>query len=262
MKRLVALALALAMLLSATALAFNGSGYPQWDGSSIPDDSLCVAFGQDRLTLRFDPATDYSNVEDGVIQACFFAYDAAETHYLEFYLLMPQLVMPGDVLRSGGEMKCSICLYETAVGDEDFYYAGDVDDRMSGDTSYELTIDSVEGSGTYLRVSGSAKALLCRYERNQPTQDTLSVDEAYFDFTMPLSAATAEPGSATPTPPPGQETPAPTFPTQPDDSQAPGTTFPALPAQTLPPTFPGLPETQRPASGGPSFTLPPDYAVI
>lgn len=258
MKRFAAAALALALLLSAAALAFDGSGYPAWDGMTAPGNSLCGTFGEERVTLAFDPSTDYSSVAEGLIQVCFFAYDATEEHYLELYLLMPQDVAEGDVITESDACDCSICLYETSLDNERIYYAGTAYESEAAVGSFKLRIESLEHDASSIRMSGSFSAQLIGYDLDQPAGAALSAPEAYFDFALPLSPAAA---GATPTP---------GFPAAPEATPTPG--FPALPGATFPtfpdPTFPGFPGEGASASkepgfaGAPAFTLPPDYAEI
>ena len=222
MKRFAVLLTAAIFLLSASALAFNGVGYPAWDGETMPQNSLCGAFDSDRIALDFDPSQDYSNVMSGVVQACFFAYDANDTNFLELYLLIPQNANSGDVLRSGDGEDCSVYLYETAADSETLYFAGDLGGVPDG-SSFELVIESAETTDTAIRMSGSLTARLCRYDRSEPQRDFLTLSEAHFSFSLPLDGNPFAPA------------PAPTE--EPEDS------------------FSDLP-------GSAKFTLPPKYVDI
>lgn len=224
MKRFAALLTAFLFLLGASALAFNGEGYPAWDGASTPENALCGVFGDERISLSFDPSDDYSNLLDGVVQACFFAYDAAEANFLEMYLLIPQSVAPGDVLKSGDGQDCSIYLYETSIGSETLYYAGELDDIPTVNGSgFEVSIEAAEVSETSIRMSGRLSAQLCRFTREQPQQELLTVSDVYFDFTLPLFE-----DPFAPSPSQGPEG------SLPDDSSP---AMPGSPALTLPPKY-------------------------
>lgn len=252
-KKLAAAMLALALLASAAALAFEGTGYPAWDGASAPESSLVAAFGGENLALAFDPSLDYSGVANGLVTACFFAYDENETHYLELYLCLPQDVLAGDAITQSDACDCSVSLYETSISGESVYFAGTAFGGDPAVGSFELRIEEREASAATLHLSGSLTAQLIGFEQDQPTQSTLDITAARFDFTLPLTSAAAQ---VTPEPAPGT-TPAPTFPALPE------ATFPALPENP----FAGLPEESDPAGvpnlgGAPAFTLPPDYAVI
>lgn len=232
MRRFVAFALTAALMLSTFALAVVGQGYPEWDGVSEPDDAFCASFDGTNIALNFDPARDYSNVTSGFIQACFFAYDKTEEHYLELYLLLPEGVKSGDVFTSADGSGSSVSLFETAMADEDYYCA---DERGSDASRFEMKIGSAEVSTEGILVSGSLSASLVQYdEDDRPLRNSVNIEGAHFNFTLPQNG---EPFSPTPTP----ET----------DGDAEQSPF-ALP------TFPSQPRQ----GDRPSFTLPPDYAVI
>ena len=217
MKRFAALLTAFLFLLGASALAFTGQGYPAWDGAAISDDSLSGAFGDERISLAFDPSDDYSNVMDGLIQACFFAYDESEENYLELYLLLPEDVQPGDVLKSGESLDSSIYLYEIGPDSETLYFAGDIYSAYDG-SRFELTIESAENTGSTLSVSGQLTAHLCRYANDTPTREFLNISRAYFHFTLPVNA---NPFAPAPSQQPSEDSP----------------NLPGAPAFTLPPNY-------------------------
>lgn len=257
MKKIAAALTALALLLSAFALAFEGAGYPGWDGVTAPENGLNATFGMDRISLSFDPSADFSNVLDGTVQACFFAYDASEEHYLELYLLLPQDAAPGDVFQSGDGKNCAIFLYETSLSGETFYYAGSED---ADGSSYALSLDAVERDATMLGMGGSFSARLCRYSADRPTQDFLTVSEASFRFVLPLNSLpspTQAPGGGAPSLPEATDPP---FPGEPEASVAPFPAFPSEPEASAAP-FPAFPDAPH-ASHSPAFTLPPDYVEL
>ena len=230
MKRLAALLTAFILLLGTSALAFTGEGYPSWDGATTPENALFGVFGGERIALGFDSSDDYSNLEDGIVQACFFAYDATNENFLEMYLLIPQDVQAGDVLTSGQGLDCSIYLYETAVGSETFYYAGDLGNASTASSSFELTIESAETAGSLLTMRGHLHAELARYDTDASgRKEPLTISEAIFSFQLPLSEK----------------------PFLPAPSQEPGAFAPNQPSAT----FPSLPDA-------PSFTLPPNYIAL
>lgn len=229
MKRFAALLLAFMFLLNASALALDGEGYPSWDGMTVPDNGLYGAFEEDSISLSFDPAAEYSNVMNGLIQTCFFAYDATEQTYIEMYLTIPQDVVSGDVLRSGDGTDSAIFLYETSVSSETFYYAGDSDALRSDIVgNFEMTIESAETSEAAITMRGKLTAQLCRYVNGAPGPEFLNVREAHFSYTLPFSGSAFAPA---PTPEP--------------DASA-----------------PDLPGTRTPNAGVPAFTLPPDSVTL
>ena len=236
MKRFAALLTAFLFLLSASALALDGTDYPAWDGATLPYNGFCGSFSGENLSLTFDPSSDYSNVMDGIVQVCFFAYDTRDTNFLELYLLIPEDVKSGDVLQSGDGSDCSVYFYETTESGESFYYAGDLGNRYASDgSSFVLTIDVAEAAGSTLYMSGSLTAQMACYDREEALpNETLTISEAYFNFTLPIGGS----------------------PFVPAPTQGPSATFPSLPDSST------APETQHSGSAAPAFTLPPNYVSL
>lgn len=254
MKKYAALFLALALLLGACACAFTGSGYPAWDGSSAPRSGLNAIFGGEAIALEFDPDPTYSNVQEGSIMACFFAFDAKEQNYLEMYLTLPEDAASGDVYSSAEPIDMnSISLYEVSQADEDLYFAGSLlGTAYPADTCYEIRIESAERSGDSITLQGSLDAKLCKIKDSFITDDYLSLEKALFCFTVQLSkgaAPKADPSA------------------QPKESQAPQASVPPfqLPQATPTPLPKFAPSGKAPVytmDPHPAFTLPPDYRVI
>ena len=237
MKKFAALLTAFILLLSASALAFDGVGYPAWDGEATPENGLFGAFGEDRVSLIFDPSADYSNADDTIVQACFFAYDSTNENFLEMYLLIPRNAAPGDVLTNAGGEDCSIYLYETFQGAETFYYAGGLGNSGPAGSSFEMTVEAVETTDSAITMSGRLRAELARYSISSLEQtELLTINEALFRFQLPLEA---NPFAPTPTEQPN-----------PFASESPESTFPSLP------------DFSDSDSVAPRFTLPPNYVSI
>ena len=125
MKKIAVILMVIMLLQAFCALAFNGTGYPAWDGVSAPQESFCGNFGPDALALEFDPDPVYSNIADGVLTACFFAFDAAEQNYLELFLVLPENISAGGVYSSAdpGDIS-SLSLYEVFREGEILHFAG------------------------------------------------------------------------------------------------------------------------------------------
>lgn len=247
MKRCAALLTMLFLMLCTCAHALNAADYPAWDGSSTPENSLYGSISGNHLILEFDAGSEYSNIADGILQACFFAFDSGEQNYLELFIMLPENAAPGDVFSTTSGAMSSLSLYEVSKTGETLYFAGQVAGfAYPQGSSYELRIDSVERSNNTLSMRGSIDAQLCRFDGNTPTQDILAMSGVKFSFTMPLVASPATPGaSAAP-----QATPVP------EPSAAP---FQTRPPQAAPSAAPAPKATMDPH---PAFTLPPDYAIV
>lgn len=213
MKELAALVLILLLMGNVCALALNGTGYPAFDGAELPDDSLGGSFGGERLLLAFDPSADYSNLWQGSLQLCFFAFDERQENYLELYLLLPEDLAAGD----GSDLAfASVNLYEASSSHELLYCAAREGDAIDpAGARLELTLDRVDVGANQISASGTLNGLLCAYSGDIPTGETLELEDVRFDFTLPLSQSALPSGA-------------------PDGSALPGGIKPAF---TLPPDY-------------------------
>ena len=232
MKKIAAALIALIFILGMHASAFQGSGYPAYDGESIPDNQMAGNFAGSSLLLEFDPAGDYSFAEDGIIQACFFAFDESETHYIELYLALPADIGSGDSISSSDFLRniaksADISLYEVHETSEDFYYAGAILGMpYPSGSGYEISISEAEISDTAIEVSGSLSAMLVRFEGNDPTEETLALKDIQFHFLLPVGEAAIAPQPASPDPEKA-----------PDSAKDSLPNFNPAPAITLPPDY-------------------------
>ena len=248
MKKLAAILTALVLILCMSAFALSGADYPLWDGTSAPKNSLYGSIGGQNLILELDTTAEYSNVNDGLAQVCFFVFDKAEQNYLEMYLLLPENATAGDVFSPTGGGMSSISLYEVNKDSDELYFSGQVSGfAYPSGSSFELRIDSAQRSESALSMSGTLDGMLVKFKDNQPTEETLALSGVKFDFTLPLSASRAPQASAQPKAP-AQPLPS----AEPKQSAA-----PQLPAPTEAPK--AVQPTMDPR---PAFTLPPDYAVL
>ena len=248
MKRIVAIFTALAIFFCAGAFAFSGTDYPTWDGTSTPENSLYGSINGNKLLLDFDASSDYSNIADGFIQACFFAFDAGEQNYLEMYLMLPENARSGDVFSSASAGMTSISLYEVSMNSETLYFAGQAAGFAYPEgSSFELKINSLQKDSGSITISGSLSGALCRFDGASPTRETLSLSDVSFHFTLPTGGTAAAP----------QPSVQPQFTPLPEASKPPFQTRPPQDAPTAAPANPKATMDPHPA-----FTLPPDYAVV
>lgn len=252
MKKIAGILMVFMLLLSACALAFTGSGYPEWDGASAPSEGFCGNFAQSGLSLEFDPDPTYSCVENGLLTACFFAFDAAQQNYLELFLVLPADLSAGSVYSAqDADGMNSISLYEVSKASETLYFAGQLMGvAYPGGTDYEIRIESAVQSGGSLNVRGSLRATLCKIEDSYITDTFMELTDASFQFTLSLQDAPA--ASAAP-----QATQAPEASKDPQPSQQPQATQTPPPEKSFATKAPVYTMDPHPA-----FTLPPDYRVI
>jgi len=221
MKKILAAVLCIA-LLCGHALAFQGKNYPKNETAKTPVNGVSGSFAGENFQLEFDAAPECSNLADGLIQACFFAFDEAEEFYLELYLMLPETISAGSTIRDTdmAGSGASVTLYEVAQDNsETIWYTGQVlGIAYPEDTGFEIHISEMEKSDSHLSMRGTLNAELARFERDFPTRDKISLTGLDFSFTLPLNGAVL-----------------------PDSGAAAGEGIPAI---------------------VPAFTLPPNYAVI
>lgn len=249
MKKTAALLLSIVLLLCTSAFALVGTNYPTWDGASTPADSLYGFIGDQRLQLSLDNTADYSNVTDSLAQVCFFAFDQAQQHYLEMYLLLPEDAKAGDVFSAQSGSMSSVSLYEVSKDSEELYFSGQVSGIAYPDgSSFELRIDAAEKSDSALFMSGSLSGTLIKFDGDNPTAETLSISEIQFSFTLPLNTNRA-----------------PQSPVLPENSAVPEASpqIENTPKPESTPQIESAPQsTQATPDPHPAFTLPPDYATL
>lgn len=189
MKKLAAILLTLLMCLT-SALALSGSGYPAYDGAALPGNAFGASFGGESLLLGFDPAPEFSGRMDGSLQLSFYAYDASGETCLELYLLLPENPVAGEPAFA------SLYLYEGDASGETLYFASEKDGAalLTG-SSLRIALEQVDVSADAISGRGTLEATLLAYRNNLPTGETLTLNDARFDFTLPLNAG-AQDGAA------------------------------------------------------------------
>ncbi len=228
MKKIVSLLIALVFILSLQAFALQGSGYPAYDGSNFSDNHIAGSFAGESLLLEFDPAGDYSLRSGGIIQACFFAFDESESHYIEMYLELPENIQSGDKITSSDFLRnlstpAAISFYEIDKETEILYYAGALLGMPYPESSsFEINITEASISDTAAEVRGSLSAVLTLFEGNDPTSETITLTDVQFHFLLPAGATAATPEPASPAP---------------ENSKNPVPDFNPAPAFTLPPDY-------------------------
>lgn len=191
MRKIFACLLAL-MLLYTPAMAFEGTGYPPWDGAAPAKDAACGSFDGEQLYLEFDPAPDFSSAEGGIAQICFYAHSADQRHYLELYLILPTSLKAGDVISEANMMAepCSITLYEVLPVGERAYFASQFYGMPYPEgSSFELKIDTAQSTQAGFSLRGSLNAVLMGIKNDVPTGKTIVLENIAFDFSLPADGS-------------------------------------------------------------------------
>ncbi len=193
MKRMLCILTLSLLLMQGFALALSGNDYPAYDGRTPVQNALAGSIAGADMVLEFDPSADYSNIDSGYLQACFFAYDAAQQNYIELYLFLPEAVAAGDIIdaqtaaENGVDLVCA-GLYEVCEnGDETEYLAGQIANAVYPvGSSYSIAIDAAETNGREITVSGRLNATLVDTAGIAPN---VIISAAQFHFTMPAGNA-------------------------------------------------------------------------
>lgn len=109
MKRFLALFLAAALCLFSAALAQSDSSAEETPFDSAPSvsdsaDGMTLTLDGRALSLTYDSDPAYSMVEDGFVQASFYAYDSDGTLY-ELYLFFPQTAVANSIISTQTEIQ-------------------------------------------------------------------------------------------------------------------------------------------------------------
>ena len=196
MKRLTVVFICLCLLLAAAV----GEG---------TEESIRLRVDGRDLTLGFDPTEGYSSVQDGSVQASFYAYVDNDQNLYELYMIFPEDVQTGDRLSwddSLGGVSCTVGMFITVDRQERFYYAGKLEKGSSSGSSYAISFDSVTDTGDGVCYTGRLTATLLGMDTASGSAvGSIKIDDAAFSFTMP-NANRRDGGSFGPTPTPNADT--------------------------------------------------------
>lgn len=230
MKKIL-IAILCAMLLMGCACA-ESPVIPGPETAVSTDGSMSITLNGTSLELAFDPDPLYSIVQNGCVQASFYAYDADNKLY-ELYMTFPQTVQSDQSVtaESGGTVGSGIILY---VSDETTDICSAATQYETGaypeGSSYTLTFDEVAPNGSLCTFTGTASAKLVEVDRYFNPTSTVNDFSASFSFTMNLGSSASAPVPEATQPPAQDALPGP------DD--VPGSEIPSEPQQQYPPAAP------------------------
>ena len=179
--------------------------------ADVPEESAPPAFGMpapsmqeggsmsltvrgETLTLDFDSDPLYSMLDDGYIQASFYALDAMNALY-ELYLIFPAEVAAGSMVTptgciADGMLDSGVILYITEPTSS--LYANASQDEYGiypEDSAYVISFDEVTRAGSSCTFSGSVEATLIALDTSYNPLHPVENLSATFQFTMDLSGA-------------------------------------------------------------------------
>lgn len=191
MNRILKLLLCAALLTSALAFAAMGEGTAQ-EGIELNLDGRSIRLG-------FDSSREYSAIDNGKVQASFYAYADNGDNLYELFMIFPEDVKAGDVVTpesaAKSEPDCSVVMIITSSQDEYYYFAGQLDGVAYPDaSSYAMTFDAVSDASDARSYSGRLTANLSGMEVSSGnSRPSIRIEDAPFSFTMPLGNRVSDP---------------------------------------------------------------------
>ena len=168
------------------------------------DSAITLDLDGERIELPFDDSPQYSSVDNGVVQASFYAYSPDGSLLYELYIVFPESVRPGDVvtpqyaLQTSEETSVVLIVSDVKSEQELYYMAGIMGGSPYPERSdFSISIQGVEPAQGGTAYSGSLSAELVALDISSGSViDALSISDAAFSFTIggaPQERHTAEP---------------------------------------------------------------------
>ena len=202
MKKTIALLISLLLALPVVGvLAESGELPPYTNPFPNPDDDILfpredvseaiqLVVNGETITLNYDPSPEYSSVEDGVVQASFYAYGSDTDVLYELYLTFPQNVQPGTTVTPDYaamiKAEPSVVLIVSSSNEEIYYFSSLMDGMVYPTNSdFAMRFDAIDATDDGTRYSGALTAHLVALDLTSGSvQAELSIADAPFSFTL------------------------------------------------------------------------------
>ena len=146
----------------------------------------------ERVTLDFDSSDQYSSIQNGVVQASFFAYSQDKTMLFELYMIFPETAKPGMVITPdysaliSEESSVVLIVSDVQTQQEVYYFSSLMDGTVYPEnSSYAIAIDDILEIDGATSFSGRLAATLISLDMT--TGEALAVfdiAETPFRFTI------------------------------------------------------------------------------
>ena len=197
--RKLAVLLSLLMLCALPLAAAEGDPFEFPNEAAQPDpfadvpEGISLDIGGASVPLMFDSSAEYSSVDNGTVQASFYAYSDENDFLYELYMIFPDTVESGTTVTPDYAMQhdpdCSVVLIVSSGATEQYFFAGQIDGAaFPNESGYSIRFDSVENTGSACVYSGSLTASLVEMELDSSAAEHFSIENAPFSFTMPLNS--------------------------------------------------------------------------
>ncbi len=206
MKRLLAILLCgLALSLIPAALA----DLPDEPQDAIPEDrveefsprggatgseSFALEINGESIRLAFDSSPQYSSIQDGLVQASYYAYGTDGVTLYELYIIFPDTARPGMVITPGyismTNEESSVVLIQSDNESEQYFFSSLMDGNVypSG-SDFSIAIDAVDETPAGVTYSGKLKATLIALDMaSGEAEATQVIPETPFSFTVSSGA--------------------------------------------------------------------------
>ena len=194
MKKLIVL-LICALLAFTTVLA-EGDPFDQFetqgpDDDMAKEDGITLELNGESICLAFDPSPQYSNVQDGMVQASYYAYGQDGVTMYEMYISFPQTARAGMIITpeyeaiTNGDASVSLVISKTKT-DQVYYFSSLADGLVypMGST-FSIAIDSITDTDQGACYAGTFSATLIALDlRSGDELATLAIPETPFSFTL------------------------------------------------------------------------------
>lgn len=221
MKRIVAMLLcALLIVPGALTLAESPLGdlfdsLPGEPGSETPprgggeaSDGFALQVNGETVLLAYDASPQYSSIQDGTVQASYYAYGPDGKTLYELYITFPDTTRAGMVITpeyaAMTNEASSVVLIVSRDSEETYYFSSLLDGSVYPvGSSFTIAIDSVDDVGGMVRYAGTLSASLIALDMaSGDVAATLEIPSTPFGFTISgqLSFPLPEAPQATPEP--------------------------------------------------------------
>lgn len=147
--------------------------------------TLMLSIGGEEIALAFDPDPEYSYLEDGLVQASFYAYGERDELY-ELYLIFPESVEAGALLPGAAGGEAALVLCETEIDGSGFFAVAAWADGAAEPEGSALSIrfDEADSDGSTRAFSGAFEATLVGLDEQSAAAGFAQAATGSFSFAM------------------------------------------------------------------------------
>jgi len=159
-------------------------------GDRESGESIALEIKGQRVDLAFDASPQYSNVQDGMVQASYYAYGPDGDTLYELFVSFPDTARAGMILTpeyaSMTNEECSVVLIVSRQSKEVYYFSSLMDGVVYPEGSdFAISIESIADAEGGVNYAGTLSATLVALDMaSGGVDDTLLIPETTFSFTI------------------------------------------------------------------------------